>query len=80
MKRYYTDRVLREYEDGLVAETSTILNALQADLQSEGIIIDDEDVRDSWSEASRMKLFKRLDRFEYRSRTSGRCRWVRAGQ
>ena len=66
VKRYYTDRVLREYEDGLVAETSTILNALQADLQSEGIIVDDEDVHDSWSEAGRMKLFKRLDRFESR--------------
>ena len=66
VKRYYTDRVLREYEEGLVAEIDTILGVLRKDLQSEGISLDDEDVRDPRSETTRMKLFERLDRFEPR--------------
>ena len=66
VKRYYTDRVLRKYEEGLVAEIDTILGALRKDLQSEGISLDDEDVRDPRSETTRMKLFERLDRFEPR--------------
>ncbi|HEY3136616.1 MAG TPA: SIR2 family protein [Blastocatellia bacterium] len=66
VKRYYTDRVLREYEVGLVAEVDKILEALLRDLQGEGIDLDDDDVRDPRSEAARVKLFERLDRFEPR--------------
>ena len=66
VKRYYTNRVLQEYEEGLAAETDTILNALLTDLQSEGINLEDEATRDPRSEAARIRLFERLDRFEPR--------------
>ena len=66
VKRYYTDRVLREYEAGLVAEIDTIMDALLTDLQSEGISLDDEDALDLRSETDRIRLFERLDRFEPR--------------
>ena len=66
VKRYYTNRVLKEYEDGLVAEIDTILDALLKDIQSEGIRLDDEAARDPKSETTRMRLFERLDRFEPR--------------
>ena len=66
VKKYYTNRVLQEYEDGLVAEIDTILDAFLKDLQSEGIDFDDAEVRDPRSEAARMRLFERLDRFEPR--------------
>jgi hypothetical protein len=65
VKKYYTDRVLREYDDALVAEVNTILEALIKDLRGEGIDLD-EDIRDPRSEDARVKLFERLDRFEPR--------------
>lgn len=66
IRRYYTDRVLREYEEGLVAEIDKILEAILRDLRNEGVKFDDDDADDPRTEAARVKLFERLDRFEPR--------------
>ena len=66
VRRYYTNRVLREYEEGLVAEVDTILDALVGDLRNEGVSISEEDLRDPRSETARIEIFERLDRFEPR--------------
>ncbi len=64
VRRYYSDRVLREYEVGLVEEIDAILAALVKDLRDDGLDLDAESARDPRSEEARIKVFKRLDRFE----------------
>lgn len=66
VKRYYTDRILRQYEEGLVAEVDTILDALWSDFRQEGMDLEAEDISDPHSEVQRARLFERLDRFEPR--------------
>jgi hypothetical protein len=64
VRRYYSDRVLKEYEVGLVEEIDAILATLVKDLRDDGLDLDAESARDPRSEAGRIKVFKRLDRFE----------------
>ena len=64
VRRYYSDRVLKEYEVGLVEEIDAILAALVKDLRDDGLDLDAESARDPRSEEGRIKVFKRLDRFE----------------
>lgn len=64
IKRYYTDRILKEYEAGLAAEIPTILDALSKDMRSEGWEVETDFSRDGGSEVNRLKIFERLDRFE----------------
>ena len=66
VKRYYTDRILRQYEEGLVAEMDTIIDALLNDFRQEGVDLESEDISDPRTEFQRTKLFERLDRFEPR--------------
>ena len=66
VKRYYTDRILRKYEEGLVVEIDTILEALMKDFRREGVDLESEDILDPRTEYHRTKLFERLDRFEPR--------------
>ena len=66
VKRYYTDRILRQYEEGLVAEMGTIIDALLNDFRQEGVDLESEDISDPRTEFQRTKLFERLDRFEPR--------------
>ncbi len=64
VRRYYSDRVLKEHEVALVEEIDTILAALVKDLREDGLDLDAESARDPRSEEGRIKVFKRLDRFE----------------
>ena len=64
IRRYYSDRVLRRSEVGLVEELDKILDALVKDLRNEGIDLDAEAAKDPRSEDARIKVFARLDRFE----------------
>ena len=66
VKRYYTDRILRKYEEGLVVEVDTVLEALMKDFQREGVDFESEDILDPRTEYHRAILFERLDRFEPR--------------
>ena len=66
VKKYYTDRILRQYEEGLVVEIDTILEALMKEFRREGVDFESEDILDPRTEYHRAKLFERLDRFEPR--------------
>ena len=66
IRRYYTNRVLREYEEGLVAEIDSVLDAIIGGLRREDVSLTEEDARDPRSEVARIRFFERLDRFEPR--------------
>ena len=66
VKRYYTNRVLQEYEEGLITEIDTIMNTLLREIRAEGINLDEEYRRERGADAHQVAVFKRLDRFEPR--------------
>ena len=66
VKRYYTNRVLQEYEEGLITEIDTIMNTLLREIRAEGINLDEEYRRERGADAYQVAVFKRLDRFEPR--------------
>jgi hypothetical protein len=66
IRRYYSDRILREYEAGLVEEIDTILDAIMKDMRNDGVDLSAETTKDPHLESERIKIFGRIDRFEPR--------------
>ena len=66
IKRYYTDRVLKEYDAALISQVPHILATIMEDLRLEGLDVDVDMPRGGEGESKRLKVFARLDRFEPR--------------
>lgn len=65
VRRYYTDKVLREYEYALVSEIPTIVNEMLREFENEGVSID-ADIPRMEGEEGRLRAFSTVDRFESR--------------
>lgn len=65
VRRFYTDRILREYEFALVSEIPAVVAAMLAELEKSGVDLASEVIRGE-GEGERLKVFAMLDRFEPR--------------
>lgn len=65
VRRFYTDRILKEYEFALAAEIPAVVNAMLAELEKAGIDLAGE-VTKGEGETERLRVFTALDRFEPR--------------
>ncbi len=63
VKRFYTDRILREYDYALVSEIPAVVDAMLKELEKAGIDLESEFERGE-GETERLRIFTALDRFE----------------